>query len=321
MALPNQTQEKGGGPKRDGPPKSAVLGAEVTGRRRGGQAVFVDFATAKPHKYHSEKLYTVLNLWVWRKEKPKNPPFFRWTCYTKTSRFCLSFGAEGGICAGIKPKIFDQRGGCTMLISRRSFLKGTARAGAAALLLTLPVPAHAASDKQMSAADSVKILQATSEDAYLQIKLDSVSRSVYGQQEPSCLVLLGFSVTNRTSEPVWLYHLHGNPFGEYYDGSTGISGTFQDQAFQVQITRSDDMAQADQTTADGTVCTAYGVNPGETIEVTATGSMSSEAGTLTLTFTPPEQHGANAGAHDTTHTFKVEFSQKCDSSSLQMAYL
>ena len=67
MALPARTQEKGGGPKRDGPPKSAVLGAEVTGRRRGGQTVFVDFATAKPYKYHSEKLYAVLNLWVWRK--------------------------------------------------------------------------------------------------------------------------------------------------------------------------------------------------------------------------------------------------------------
>lgn len=208
-----------------------------------------------------------------------------------------------------------------MLISRRSFLKGTARAGAAALLLTLPVPACAASDKQLSGRDSVKILQATSEDAYLQIKLDSVSRSVYGQQEPSCLVLLGFSVTNRTSEPVWLYQLHGNPFGAYYDGSTGISGTFLDKAFQIEITRNDSMAQTDQTTADGKVYSAYGVNPGETIQMTATGSMSSEAGTLTLTLTPPEQPGANAGAHDTTHTFEVEFSQKCDSSSVQMAYL
>lgn len=209
-----------------------------------------------------------------------------------------------------------------MMISRRSFLKGSARVGAAALALAMQPAAFAAGENQLAAKDSVQIVQSASEDSCLRITLDSVSRSVYAQQEPSCLVLLGFSVTNLTGEPVWLYHLHGNPFGAYDDGSNSIGGTFNGEPFKAQITRNDQMAESDQTTADGSeTCIYYGVNPGETIELTITGSMSSEAGTLTLTITPPEQPGANAAAHNTAHTFEVQFTQKCSSGSVQMAYL
>lgn len=210
-----------------------------------------------------------------------------------------------------------------MMISRRSFLKAGARAGAAALLLAFPGAAYAEGEKeQTNALDGASIQQSASEDGYLRIKLDSISRSVYKDEEPSCLVLLGFTVTNLTGETVWLYHLHSNPFGEYYDGSGCIGGTFGDQAFQAQITRNDKMVQAEQTSEDGSgTCVSYGVGPGETIQVNATGSMNSAAGTLTLTFTPPEQPGANAGAHNTIHTFEVAFSEPCTSGSLQIAYL
>lgn len=209
-----------------------------------------------------------------------------------------------------------------MIISRRAFLKGSARVGAAALALALPTAAYADGENQLDAMDSVRIVQSASKDSCLRITLDSVSRSVYAQQEPSCLVLLGFSVTNLTGEPVWLYHLHSNPFGAYDDGSNSIGGSFNGEPFKAQFTRNDQMAESDQTTADGSdVCIYYGVNPGDTIEMTMTGSLSSEAGTLTIAITPPEQAGANAAAHNTTHTFKVEFSQKCDAGSVQMAYL
>lgn len=209
-----------------------------------------------------------------------------------------------------------------MLISRRSFLKGSARAGAAALLLAVPMGAHAESYEAENALEEVKISQPAAEDGYLRVTLDTVSRSTYKNDVNSSLLMLGFSVTNRTSETVWLYHVHGYPMGEYYNGSNCVQGTFHDQAIQVQMVLSDKMTKLDQTSEDGkNLCISYGVGPGETIELTATGSMSSEAGTLTLTLNPPEQHGGNAGAHSSNYTFEVEFPQKCGPDGVQMAYL
>lgn len=206
------------------------------------------------------------------------------------------------------------------MISRRSFLKGSAMAGAAALMLAFP--AGACAEEGQNAFEGAAILQSASEDGYLRMTLDSVSRSRYKDGEPSCLVLLGFTVTNLTAEPVWLYHVHDNPFGEYYDGSGVIEGTFGSQTFKAQISRNDKMAQSQQPSEDGSdPGIAYGINPGQTIQISASGSLNSDAGTLTLTFSPPEQQGANAGAHDTTHTFEVSFSEPCTSDSLQMAYL
>lgn len=208
-----------------------------------------------------------------------------------------------------------------MKISRRAFLKYSAQAGAAALMLAFPKAACAASLEEQNGLEKVTIKTPAAEDGYLKVTLDTVSRSAYKDQPGSSLLMLGFTVTNLTGSPVWLYHVHGNPFGEYEDGSSTISGSFGGQPFQAQITRNDQMAQEDQTSADGSEpYIAYGVSPGQTIQVSATGSMSSEAGTLTLTFSPPEQSGANAGVHSSVYTFEVEFPQKCTSDSLQMAY-
>lgn len=211
-----------------------------------------------------------------------------------------------------------------MMISRRSFLKCSAAAGAAALNLAFPLGASAEEGlgQQNGGSGGVEITQSTAEDSYLRVTLNTVSRSVYREAEPSCLVLLGFTITNRTGNPVWIYHVHDNPFGQYQDGSETIGGSFGDQAFQAQITRSEKMAQTTQSTGDGTESsTYYGVNPGQTIDVSATGTMGSGAGTLTLTFTPPEQEGPNAGVHSSTHTFTVKFGEACGPDDLQMAYL
>lgn len=208
-----------------------------------------------------------------------------------------------------------------MMISRRSFLKGSAKAGAAVLMLAFPMAAQADSGKdEINGMGGVQIVQSTSEDGYLRVTLDTVSRSVYREEEPSCVVLLGFTITNLTSQPVWLYHVHSNAFGEYSDGSGVVGGSFAGQPFQAQMARSDEMAEAQQTTGDDPYV-SYGINPGQTIEVSANGSMSSGAGTLTLTFNPPEQDGANAGAHNSTYTFEVTFSETCTSGTMQMAYL
>lgn len=211
-----------------------------------------------------------------------------------------------------------------MMISRRSFLKCGAEAGAAALSLAFPLAAHAqdGTDQQNSGMGGVEIAQSTAEDGYLRITLNTISRSIYKDAEPSCLVLLGFNVTNLTGEPVWLYHVRGSAFGQYEDGSGRINGSFGDQAFQAQIARSEEMAESDQSTGDGTDSRiSYGVNPGQTIGVSATGALNSGTGTLTLTFTPPEQSGANAGVHNSTYTFTVNFSEPCGPDDLQMAYL
>lgn len=208
-----------------------------------------------------------------------------------------------------------------MMISRRSFLKGSVRAGAAALMLAFPMAAQADSgNNEINGMGGVQIIQSTSEDGYLRVTMDTVSRSVYRQGEPSCLVLLGFTITNLTSQPVWLYHVRSNAFGEYSDGSDRITGSFGGQSFQAQMARSEEMAQSEQTIGDEPYI-SYGINPGQTIEVSANGSMSSEAGTLTLTLNPPEQNGANAGVHNSTYTFEVTFSEKCNSGDMQMAYL
>lgn len=210
-----------------------------------------------------------------------------------------------------------------MMISRRSFLKYSAAAGAAALNLAFPLAARAqtGAGQENGGQGGAEITQSTAGDGYLQVTLNTVSRSVYRDSEPACLVLLGFEVTNRTGEPVWLYRVRSNAFGQYEDGSQTISGSFGDQAFQAQITRSDEMAQSTQTDGDGTEWVFYGVNPGQTIGVSANGAVSSGAGTLTLTFTPPEQTGANAAVHNSTYTFTVNFGQPCGPDDLQMAYL
>lgn len=209
-----------------------------------------------------------------------------------------------------------------MMISHRSFLKYSAAAGAAALNLAFPLAARAeTADQENGGQGGVEILQSTAEDGYLRVTLNTVSRSVYRDKEPACLVLLGFTVTNLTGEPVWIYHVHSNAFGQYEDGSQTIGGSFGGEAFQAQITRSEKMAQTTQAAADGDgQYVFYGVNPGQTIDVGATGTISSGAGTLTLTFTPPEQPGPNAGVHDSTHTFTVKFGQACGPDDLQMAY-
>lgn len=209
-----------------------------------------------------------------------------------------------------------------MKISRRTFLKRSAQAGAAAaLMLAFPLAASAGSREEENGLEEVTIKTPSTEDGYLRVTLDTVSRSAYQDNPASSLVMLGFTVTNRTGSPVWLYHVHGNAFGQYEDGSSTIGGSFGGQAFKAQITRNDQMAQSEQTSEDGSgVCVSYGVNPGQTIQVSATGSMSSEAGTLTLTFSPPEQTGPNEGVHNSVYTFEVEFPHKCTSDSLQMAY-
>lgn len=175
---------------------------------------------------------------------------------------------------------------------------------------------------QTNAMGNVQIVRSTSSDSYLKVVLDTVSRSAYKDNPSSSLVLLGFTVTNLSSQPVWLYHVHGNAFGEYYDGSGVVGGSFAGQPFQAQLVRSEDMAESDQSTgADGELCISYGVNPGQTVEVSANGTMSSGAGTLTLSFNPPEQHGASAAAHNTTHTFEVTFPEACSPGDMQMAYV
>ena len=211
-----------------------------------------------------------------------------------------------------------------MIISRRSFLKCSAAAGAAALSLAFPLAASAQEglDQHNGGKGGVEITQSTTEDGYLRVTLNTVSRSVYRQAEPSCLVLLGFTVTNLTGSPVWIYHAHSNAFGQYEDGSETIGGSFGDQAFQAKITHSEKMAQSEQSTGDGGESSVYyGVNPGQTLDISATGTMGSGAGTLTLTFTPPEQAGPNAGVHSSTHTFTVHFGEACGPDDLQMAYL
>lgn len=208
-----------------------------------------------------------------------------------------------------------------MMISRRAFLKGGASVGAAALMLAFPLAAAAEGDQEQNGLDEVKILQSAAEDGYLRITLDTVSRSANKDNPDASLVMLGFSVTNLTAAPVWLYHVHGYPMREYYDGSNCAAGTFQGQAIQTQMVLSDQMVKLDQSTDEGkNLCVSYGVNPGETIQLTITGSMASEAGTLSLTLTPPEQHGANADAHHSTYSFAVEFPQKCTPDSVQIGY-
>ena len=157
-------------------------------------------------------------------------------------------------------------------------MKGGARVGAAALMLAFPLAAAAEGDQEQNGLDEVKILQSAAEDGYLRITLDTVSRSANKDNPDSSLVMLGFSVTNLTAAPVWLYHVHGYPMREYYDGSNCAAGTFQGQAIQTQMVLSDQMVKLDQSTDEGkNLCVSYGVNPGETIQLTITGSMASEA--------------------------------------------
>ena len=99
------------------------------------------------------------------------------------------------------------------------------------------------------------------------------------------------------------------------------AGSFEGQAFQAQITRSEKMAQTTQAAADGDgQYVFYGVNPGQTIDVGATGTISSGGRHPDPQLYPAGTAGPNAGVHDSTHTFTVKFGQACGPDDLQMAY-
>lgn len=100
LRLPRQTwkQEKTGRHRAELPGRKPRLWGQgeagQTGRCSMVHSWFCGFCHGKPHKYHSEKLYTVLNLGDWVKYKTKNPPFFRWACYTEANRYGLRFSAK-----------------------------------------------------------------------------------------------------------------------------------------------------------------------------------------------------------------------------------
>ena len=114
-----------------------------------------------------------------------------------------------------------------MMISRRSFLKYSAAAGGCRPEPGVP-PGRPGRDcrpgKRRTVAGWKYFSPPPRTDTFGWTLNTCVPLGLQGQGTRLPGVLLGFTVTNLTGEPVWIYHVHSNAFGQYEDGSQTIGG-------------------------------------------------------------------------------------------------